>query len=286
MGFFFSLLVFVILGLLLYFLLRPYRMGTLEQDNLSTKFQDESIDLEQEFLQRYPELYRRNTSREQQRVDQQRTAQALYLIVASAIRDLRLERASLIANTQQRVTQSMFGYTEHLQSQDCAQSFLGTLNSTRDITRELEQATEFLVRMEVAGVCNLGVIATHIAVIVGIAGGKGDISEAQIQAALERVVAIALSFNCKINLVLDSLRAAAEFAGRTFDLAAIKARQIAQAYDKLGIAQDITPEEFRRVKRRKLAEFHPDKAREGQEQEYTIKFQQVNAWCELIESQW
>lgn len=280
------LILFVIGVVLMAFdLARTPQAGTPKsKDSLVTKSEIPEVDIN--YFSRFAEIYRTNTSVEQKRADQLRTAQALYFIVALAVRGLPINRQSLIASTQQRITQSMFGYAEHVQSKQCAQSFFSALNGTGNLERQANEAADFLMRMEVAGICNLGIIATHIAVVIGVAAGKGDLPDAQIQPALERVVVIALRLNCKLNLILDSLRQAADFAGRTFDLAAIRERQIEQAYTNLGIDRNITEQEFRRVKRRKLAEFHPDKAPQGKEQEYTIKFQQINAWCELIESQW
>lgn len=89
-------------------------------------------------------------------------------------------------------------------------------------------------------------------------------------------------------LIIIGVQAFFKAHGFDFDLESEESdeEKIAEACKQLGIARDISKEEFRRVKRNKLAQYHPDKAPSGQEEQYKQKFQEISALLDIVESQW
>lgn len=59
-------------------------------------------------------------------------------------------------------------------------------------------------------------------------------------------------------------------------------KELQEAYKILGVDENVTKEELRKVKRRLLAKWHPDKAPDGKKDEYTEMSQKINAAIDLI----
>lgn len=153
-------------------------------------------------------------------------------------------------------------------------------------TDNLKAVFDHLNWMQIVKVCDPGKIVIAMSIALGTTLGITKSNTAQLELALKFLAIVCIKLGCRYNVALDIVREAALRAGMSFNFQAIQENQIQEACRNLGVARSISREEFRRVKRNKLAQWHPDKAPAGQEQYYTSKYQEINGWCELIESQW
>lgn len=156
----------------------------------------------------------------------------------------------------------------------------------RGTLSDLDAAFDHLFMMKLVNVCDPGRVVSAMSIALGTTFGIAKPSTRDIEVSLTFLALVCVKLACRYEVALDIVKAATIQAGMSINFQAIKESQIQEACNKLGISRNTTREEFRRIKRNKLAQWHPDKAPAGQEQYYTSKYQEINGWCELVESQW